>query len=338
MKKVILGLLLSLLATCAFATNAPSVVSTSTDAALTQLTISGSGFSPTNTAPLVNLGSANLSIVSFTDAQIVAALPSNEAAGSYSLTVTETGGGSKTTTFGVTIGAVGPQGPIGPQGPAGANGVPGATRPQGPTGPQGAQGVAGASAFAGTWQSGASYGVGQIVFWSPSGPPGVYINASGQNSVSPDLDFINWVKLSSTGGVTAATPGLGCFNLSLGGSIPSIFISSDINTRVVIPVTSNACAGAYTVFSLSSESTVPSSLGSNVVYGLVDETQTLGGDVGGDLNCQVFPGSNTCDYHSDPATNTLIVNQGDTVYLMIRVTSPAATINFIQNYITWTVQ
>jgi hypothetical protein len=148
MKKVIMGLLGSLLfAVSMFATSAPVVISASADSALTQLTIVGSGFSPSNSTPTVSLGNVSLSLASFTDTQIVATLPTNEPAGSYSLSVTETFGGLKTTTFGVTIGAVGPagpQGPIGPQGatgaqgPAGPAGATGAQGPTGPTGPSGA--------------------------------------------------------------------------------------------------------------------------------------------------------------------------------------------------------
>jgi hypothetical protein len=141
MKKVMFSLLGSLLfAVSMFAASAPVVISASTNSALTQLTIAGSGFSPNSTTPTVSLGGVSLSLASFTDTQIVAVLPTNEPAGSYSLSVTETAGGSRTTTFGVTIGAVGPTGPQGPQGPIGPQG---ATGPQGPTGPTGATGPQG---------------------------------------------------------------------------------------------------------------------------------------------------------------------------------------------------
>ena len=151
MRKVMMGLLGGLLfAVSMFATSAPVVISASADSALTQLTIVGSGFSPSNSTPTVSLGNVSLSLASFTDTQIVATLPTNEPAGSYSLSVTETFGGLKTTTFGVTIGAVGPtgpqgaQGPVGPQGATGAQGPAGpmgATGPQGPTGPTGPSGA-----------------------------------------------------------------------------------------------------------------------------------------------------------------------------------------------------
>jgi hypothetical protein len=141
MKKFTLSLLGSLLfAVSLFASVTPSIVSTTVNQAVTQLTINGSGFSPTNLAPTVVLGTDTLSLVSFTDTKIVATLPTNEPSGSYDLSVTNSDGSAKTDEFGVTIGAVGP---TGPQGPAGANGAPGATGPQGPTGPTGATGPQG---------------------------------------------------------------------------------------------------------------------------------------------------------------------------------------------------
>lgn len=144
MRKTVMTLLGCLLFSVSlFATSAPVVISASPNAAVTQLTILGSGFSPSNTTPVVVLGTTTLTITSFTDAQIVAVLPANEPSGSYILSVTETAGGSKTTTFGVTIGAVGPTGPQGPSGVNGAQGATGATGATGSTGPQGATGATG---------------------------------------------------------------------------------------------------------------------------------------------------------------------------------------------------
>lgn len=148
---VLCAMLVLVAARSSFGAAAPSIVSASSDAGLTQLTINGSGFSPNGTTPIVSLGAVTLTIVSFSDTQIVASLPTNESSGSYSLAVTETASGSKTTTFGVTIGAVGPAGPTGPigpqgpQGPAGFNGAPGAAGAQGAAGPQGPVGPQGPS-------------------------------------------------------------------------------------------------------------------------------------------------------------------------------------------------
>ncbi len=51
------------------------------------------------------------------------------------------------------------------------------------------------------------------------------------------------------------------------------------------------------------------------------------------VDCQIFPGDNSCDYHSDPSTNTTVVSQGDTVYLVARSGN-----SFVQNFITWSVR
>ena len=106
-----------------------------------QVTLNGSGFEPSTTAPVVRLNGAALVLDSFSNAEVVATLPAKTAAGTYTLTVVNSGGGS--TVFDLTYGAEGPQGPIGPQGatgakgPAGQQGVAGPAGPTGPTGPQG---------------------------------------------------------------------------------------------------------------------------------------------------------------------------------------------------------
>jgi hypothetical protein len=86
-------------------------------------------------------------MVSFTDHSAVAQLPTGFAAGSYSLTVTNSD--SQTATFSVSLGSVGPAGPAGRQGPTGATGPTGPTGPQGPAGPQGNTGPQGVQGPAG---------------------------------------------------------------------------------------------------------------------------------------------------------------------------------------------
>jgi hypothetical protein len=109
-----------------------------------QVTLNGSGFEPAKAAPVVRLNGAALVLDSFSNAEIVATLPAKTPAGTYTLTVVNSEGGS--TVFDLTYGATGPQGPMGPQGaagakgPAGAQGTPGT---QGAAGPQGSQGVVG---------------------------------------------------------------------------------------------------------------------------------------------------------------------------------------------------
>jgi len=136
-------LVLAVSAPCLFGTvvSAPVVNNGTINYQKNQVTLNGSGFEPAKTAPTVQLNGAALKIDSFSIAQIVATLPANTAAGSYSLTVTNSQGAA--TMFGLTYGATGPQGPMGPQGATGATGqggLTGATGPQGPKGPAGAPG------------------------------------------------------------------------------------------------------------------------------------------------------------------------------------------------------
>jgi hypothetical protein len=139
-----------LLFVSSFAAAATPVVNSSVinySAAPNQITIAGSGFSPQGKTPTVLFNNVNLTVVSFSDTQIVANLPTGTQAASYRLRVTNSQGNFYE--FDVTYGAVGPQGPMGPQGatgpagPQGPTGATGATGPVGPTGPAGPQGPAG---------------------------------------------------------------------------------------------------------------------------------------------------------------------------------------------------
>jgi hypothetical protein len=111
-----------------------------------QVTINGSGFEPVKKTPTVAISGGSLAIVSYTDTQIVATLPTSIAAGNYGIVVANAIG--ELFPFVVTYGATGPQGPPGvpgangAQGPQGLMGNPG---PAGPTGPQGPAGSSGAT-------------------------------------------------------------------------------------------------------------------------------------------------------------------------------------------------
>jgi hypothetical protein len=130
-------LALALSAPCLFGAVAvgPVVNKGMIDYQTNQVTLVGSGFEPTNVAPMVVFSRTTLRLVSANNDQIVATLPSNVPAGTFSITVTVTGGAS--TVFDMTYGAVGPQGPIGPQGAVGRQGEQGVAGPTGPQGPQG---------------------------------------------------------------------------------------------------------------------------------------------------------------------------------------------------------
>lgn len=95
----------------------------------------------------VTLGDfGSLSIVTATDTEIEATLPSGILAGDYLLTVSTGNGQSQNDEYDLTIGAVGPQGPEGPhgqQGPPGADGQDGSPGPAGSPGEDGADGVSG---------------------------------------------------------------------------------------------------------------------------------------------------------------------------------------------------
>jgi hypothetical protein len=144
-----------------------------------QVTLNGSGFEPAKTAPVVRLNGAALVLDSFTNAEIVATLPAKTPAGTYTLTVVNSEGGS--TVFDLTYGATGPQGPMGPQGAAGAKG------PAGPQGAPGAQGLSGAQGPAGVQ--------GPTGPTGPEGPPGV-LSYSANGALSNVVPVGAWGRFS----------------------------------------------------------------------------------------------------------------------------------------------
>src|SRR5580700_6788844 len=102
------------------ASTAPAIYSTVVNTSNNQITITGQNFSPSGLAPTVAFAHTALLLASFTDQVAVATLPAGFAAGSYSVTVTNSN--SQTAALSVTLGAVGPVGPIGPAGPQGPSG------------------------------------------------------------------------------------------------------------------------------------------------------------------------------------------------------------------------
>lgn len=139
----------------------------------------------------LTLGTFGLTVISQTDTEVVAELPSIIQAGSYQLVATTGGGTVRHDDFdGVTIGAVGPEGPQGPQGAEGPAGPQGETGPPGPPGPRGEQGLPGVDGATGPaglqgpagpeGPEGAQGLQGPI---GPDGPPG----PPGEPGVAPDL-------------------------------------------------------------------------------------------------------------------------------------------------------
>jgi len=134
------------LAAPAWGATAPIIFSAVVNTTNNRITVNGANFSPSGLAPTVVFATTTLAVLSFTNHSAIAHLPAGFAAGSYSLTVTNSI--PQTGRFGVTLGAVGPTGPAGPagaQGPAGPQGATGPQGAQGPTGPQGPPGPAGPS-------------------------------------------------------------------------------------------------------------------------------------------------------------------------------------------------
>ncbi|HEY2468267.1 MAG TPA: IPT/TIG domain-containing protein [Terracidiphilus sp.] len=109
-----------------------------------QVTFNGSGFEPSKKSPIVLFAGSPLTVISYTETQVVAALPANTIAGNFTILIVN--GLGEFLPDELTYGSTGPQGPVGP---AGSQGAPGAVGPAGPTGPTGPQGLQGPQGPAG---------------------------------------------------------------------------------------------------------------------------------------------------------------------------------------------
>ena len=182
MKSCLFALLLLVPSLC-FALTPVTIHSASINYTAHTITVTGQGFCASSTLPAVLFNGAKLNLVTTvcSNTSVVADLPV-QAAGSYSLTVTNGSGGSST--FDATYGAVGPQGPIGltgatgAKGATGATGAVGATGAKGATGPTGPQGPAGATGLPGA--TGATGPQGLPGATGLPGPQGV-AGANGTN-------------------------------------------------------------------------------------------------------------------------------------------------------------
>src|ERR1700722_2860526 len=227
-----------------------------------QITINGSGFDPSGTAPIVSFNGTNLVLVSYTNGVVVAKLPASVAAGTYQLSVTNSQ--SLFWIFDVTYGAVGPQGPpgmtgppgpqgpVGPSGPAGAAGAQGPAGPTGPQGPQGPQGTAGANGAQGPQGppgSGLREYRAALMRWYPQTYP------TGSNPYGVAFDGSNiWVAdnsgsvtkfQASTGTVIGTYPvGSGAYGVVFDGT--NIWVASSFsNTVTKLVASTDAQVGAY---------------------------------------------------------------------------------------------
>jgi len=195
--------LCALLALAGTAYAQTDILSVTPNSNLTSITIKGTGLQPPSGKPTVSLGSYSLIVgSSFTNVQIVAALPASLKPGSYNLEVTANG----TANFYVTIGSDGPAGPAGPAG---------STGPAGPAGPQGAPGTGMSLPFTGTVASeyGAAFtlvntaGLGMAVLAGVSG--GVGTAAIGALGGGGSGVTTGGAAFSGTGGVGATQGGDG---------------------------------------------------------------------------------------------------------------------------------
>ena len=131
-----------------------AILGTLSNRANDTLTIRGMGFG--DRAAQVWCQDYPLTVMSWTDEEIVANLPDALPDGSYLLTVIRGEGQKDRDVFDMAVqgqttvsGTPGPKGDAGPVGPAGAKGEPGSVGPAGPKGDTGAAGVAGPKGDAG---------------------------------------------------------------------------------------------------------------------------------------------------------------------------------------------
>jgi hypothetical protein len=160
---------------------------TETDAQGSNLFINGANFGVA-AAPNVTLGSAPLTVSSYSPTAIVANLPADLLSASYPLWVQSfspdpldpTRLVSSWSNVSVTLGAVGPAGPagpVGPQGPAGATGAQGPAGIAGPMGPQGPIGPPGTTGATGA--TGPQGPIGATGATGATGPQGLRDPATG---------------------------------------------------------------------------------------------------------------------------------------------------------------
>lgn len=188
MRKLILTAVLLLTPAFAFAAIIPilTINGATINYSNNQVSFNGSGFEPSKKLPTVLFAGSQLTVISSTDTQIVAALPAITAPGNFTVLIVNSVG--EFLPYELTYGATGPQGPIGP---AGSQGLPGAVGPAGPQGPPGTQGPQGPA------------GMGLTItpdYLSTSGNgvtvTGPYVNSNAPQAMEFDID------------VTAGTPSI----------------------------------------------------------------------------------------------------------------------------------
>lgn len=188
------------------ASTVPVVQSGTINYLTNQITLSGSSFEPGKAAPKVLFNGTVLTLISFSNTQVVATLPSGIAPGTFNLTLTNSSGNS--IDFDMTYGATGPQGPagaagpVGAQGPAGQVGATGSQGPRGLTGAPGAPGPAGANGIGFTFLNGydpyATYALNNVVTYNGSSYVAIVPNGPSPSGPAPDQNP-SWSIMAAAG-------------------------------------------------------------------------------------------------------------------------------------------
>ena len=196
-----------------FALAATPVVNSGTiNYSTNQITLTGSGFEPNKTKPTIAFNGGALTVLTFSNTQITATLPTGLTPGTFDLNVTNSQGNS--VDFNMTYGATGPQGPAGPTGPQGVAGPTGTTGPQGArgvTGAPGAPGPAGANGtsfnFLDAYNPYATYAAESVVTYN--GSSYIAIVANGPNPTGPTPDQNPSWSLMAAAGATGPAGAVG---------------------------------------------------------------------------------------------------------------------------------
>jgi hypothetical protein len=214
MRRILVAALLLFAPLLAFSASAvPAVQSGIINYVTNQVTLTGSNFEPGKDKPTVLFNGAALAVTSFSNTQIIAALPTGVTPGTFDLTVTNSSGNS--VAFDIAYGAIGPQGPAGPVGPTGVQGPAGPTGPAGQTGPRGITGAPGAPGPAGTNGIGfsflnafdpyATYALNNVVTYNGSSYVAIVPNGPNPNGPTPDVNP-SWSLMASAGAAGPTGP------------------------------------------------------------------------------------------------------------------------------------
>jgi hypothetical protein len=193
-----------------FAVAATPVVNSGTiNYSTNQITLTGSGFEPNKTKPTVAFNGSALTVLTFSNTQVTATLPTGLTPGTFDLIVTNSQGNS--VVFNMTFGATGPQGPAGPagptgpQGPAGLSGATGATGASGPRGLTGAPGAPGPAGTSGTsfifldaYNPYATYAADNVVTYNGSSYIAIVPNGPNPSGPTPDQNP-SWSLMAAAG-------------------------------------------------------------------------------------------------------------------------------------------